>query len=103
MRVRRRVASPCASEAIVGRKLLFHQLKTEKGWPFSRQYTDELVKAGKIPPPEKRPGAKTGSRNFWDEDIWDRFHDAFVSTRPRPIWLELTAALVDALSTTSID
>jgi hypothetical protein len=53
----------------MGRKLTF--LKTEKGWPYSRQHTSRLVKNGKVPPPEKAyPG---GLVNIWDEDVFDAF------------------------------
>jgi hypothetical protein len=61
----------------MGRKLTFKQLKSEKGWPFCRQYTHELVKDGKIPPPEKAyPDAPPGALNVWDEDTWDQFQAA---------------------------
>ena len=59
-----------------------------------------MVKDGKAPPPKKRPG---GNTNLWDEDEWIAFYDTFTSIYPQPASFDLTAALVDALSTTSID
>ena len=84
----------------MGRLLTFHQLRTEKGWPHSRQHTERLAKAGKIPPPKKRPGG--GLLNLWDEDAWDAFIGTFVSVLPPPVCLTLTKALVDALSANSV-
>ena len=40
---------------------------------------------------------------MWDEDEWDAFQDTFVRTLPPPVQFALTAALIKALSTTSID
>ena len=85
----------------MGRLLTFRQLGTVKGWPYSRQYTDKLVKAGKVPPPKKRPGG--GTLNLWDEDEWDAYYGTFVSVLPLPVCLALTEPLVDALSTDSIE
>ena len=88
----------------MGRLLTFRQLQTEKGWPHSRQWTGELVKQRKIPAPKKRPSSGTNQvRNVWDEDEWDAFQDTFVRTLPPPVQFALTAALIKALSTTSID
>lgn len=84
----------------MGRLLTFRQLRTEKGWPHSRQWTGKLVKERKIPAPKKRPG---GSINVWDETEWDNFQDTFVRALPQAIQFALTTALVEALSTTSID
>jgi len=84
----------------VGRLLTFRQLRTEKGWPHSRQWTGKLVKERKIPAPRKRPG---GSINVWDETEWDAFQHSFVSAFPLPIQLALTAALIEALASASID
>ena len=85
----------------MGRQLTFRQLGTIKGWPHSRQWTDKLVKAKKVPPPKKRPGG--GAINVWDETEWDIYQGTFVSAFAPPAFLALTAALIDALSTTSID
>jgi hypothetical protein len=84
----------------MGRLLTFRQLRTEKGWPHSRQWTGKLVKEKKIPAPKKRPG---GSVNVWDETEWNDFQDTFVRALPQPVQLALTAALTEALSATSID
>jgi hypothetical protein len=84
----------------VGRLLTFRQLRAEKGWPHSRQWTGKLVKERKIPAPKKRPG---GSINVWDETEWDNFQNTFVRALPQSIQFALNAALVEALSTTSID
>jgi len=77
------------------RLLTFRELKAEKGWPHSRQYTAKLVKDGKIPAPKKRPGG--GSVNLWAEDEWDEYYSTFTTD------LTLTAMLIDALSANSID
>lgn len=61
----------------MGRKLTFKDLQTKKGWPYSRQHTHELVKEGKCPAPEKRPGG--GLLNLWDESEWDAY---YASWRP---------------------
>jgi hypothetical protein len=53
----------------MGRKLTFPQLKSEKGWPYSRQHTHRLVTAGRFPPPDKLYDG--GLLNVWDEDIVD--------------------------------
>jgi hypothetical protein len=66
----------------VARFLTFQQLRSEKGWPHSRQHTHRLAKAGKIPAPRKRPDG--GSRNLWIESEWDAFCDTFVSAHPAP-------------------
>ena len=83
----------------MGRLLTFRQLRTEKGWPHSRQWTGKLVKERKIPAPKKRP---CGSINVWDETEWDNFQNTFVRALPQAIQFALTTALVEALSTTSI-
>ena len=82
------------------RWLTFRQLK-ERGWPHSRQWTDKLVRARKIPGPKKRPGG--GTLNLWDEDEWSAFTATFVSTHPAPASITLTDCLVDALSTDSVE
>jgi len=87
----------------MGRRLTFRQLQAEKGWPHSRQWTSKLAKKGKIPPPEKRPGAGPQATNTWDEDVWDAFTGTFVSAHPQPVGPELTQVLAQALASTSID
>jgi len=77
------------------RLLTFRELKAEKGWPHSRQYTAKLVKDGKIPAPKKRPGG--GSINLWDEGEWDEYQSTFASD------LTLTAILIDVLAANSVD
>ena len=55
----------------MARKLIFPQLKSEKGWPYCRQHTHRLVQAKQFPAPEKLyPG---GLVNVWDEDVVDAF------------------------------
>jgi hypothetical protein len=45
----------------------FKTLKSERGWPYSRQHTQWLIKAKRFPAPRKAPG---GVLNIWtDEDI----------------------------------
>jgi predicted DNA-binding transcriptional regulator AlpA len=53
----------------MGRKLTFPQLKTEKGWPYSRQHTHKLVAAGRFPRPDKL--YEGGLLNVWDEEVVD--------------------------------
>jgi hypothetical protein len=56
-------------EASMGRKLTFPDLKVQKGWPYSRQHTHTLVKAGRFPHPDKL--YQGGLVNVWDEDVID--------------------------------
>ena len=49
----------------------FLELKQERGWPYSRQHTDRLIKAGRFPRPKKAPG---GSLNIWTSDQIDTYY-----------------------------
>ncbi len=49
----------------------FETLKSERGWPYSRQHTHRLIKDGRFPPPKKAPG---GVLNIWSEDQIDRYY-----------------------------
>jgi len=52
------------------RALTFRQLQAQ-GWPYTRQHTHRLVKAGKLPPPFK---AYDGGRlNLYSENAMDTF------------------------------
>jgi hypothetical protein len=62
----------------MARKLVFPELKTKKGWPYSRQHTHKLVRAGRFPAPDKLYDG--GLINVWDEDVIDA-HLASTSTR----------------------
>jgi predicted DNA-binding transcriptional regulator AlpA len=53
------------------RILTFRELKPRKGWPYSRQHTHRLIRAGRFPRPRKLPGG--GLLNIWDEDVIDAF------------------------------
>jgi predicted DNA-binding transcriptional regulator AlpA len=53
------------------RILTFRELKPRKGWPYSRQHTHRLIRAGRFPRPRKLPGG--GLFNIWDEDVIDAF------------------------------
>lgn len=53
----------------MGRKLTFPELKTKKGWPYSRAHTHRLVASGRFPAPDKL--YEGGQTNVWDEDIID--------------------------------
>ena len=64
-----------------GPKLTFRDLKTKKGWPYSRQHTHKLVKAGRFPTPDKL--YEGGLLNVWDEDKIDT-HLAAVTDRENP-------------------
>jgi hypothetical protein len=68
-------------EASMGRKLTFPDLKTTKGWPYSRQHTHKLVKAGRFPAPDKL--YEGGLLNVWDEDMIDA-HLAALTDRETP-------------------
>src|SRR5262245_46114860 len=81
----------------MARLLTFQQLRAEKGWPHSRQYTTKLVRERKIPSPKKRPG---GRRNLWDEGEWDSYVRSFPKAT---VGLELTTLLVDVLTATDSD
>jgi len=50
--------------------LTFRDLKTKKGWPFSRQHTDKLRRAGRFIQPTKAPG---GNINLYSEAEYDAF------------------------------
>ncbi len=58
----------------------FKTLKSERGWPYSRQHTHRLIKAGRFPPPKKAPG---GALNIWTEDQIDHYY-ASVLTSGKP-------------------
>jgi predicted DNA-binding transcriptional regulator AlpA len=49
----------------------FKTLKSERGWPYSRQHTYRLIRAGRFPPPKKVPG---GGLNMWTEDQIDHYY-----------------------------
>jgi hypothetical protein len=89
------VAARIRGDLMSSRLLTFRELKAEKGWPHSRQYTAKLVKDGKIPAPRKRPGG--GAINVWIEREWDQFQSTFASDRT------LTAMLIDVLAANSVD
>jgi predicted DNA-binding transcriptional regulator AlpA len=57
-----------------GRALTLAQLRTEKGWTFSRQHTHRLVRAGSFPRPFK--AHPNGAVNFYDEAEFDAFQAA---------------------------
>ena len=52
------------------RLLIFEDLKTLKGIPFSRQHIHRLVKTGRFPKPFKASGGPFGV-NAWDESVID--------------------------------
>jgi predicted DNA-binding transcriptional regulator AlpA len=62
------------SDRKYGRALTLRQLREEKGWSFSRQHTDRLVRAGAFPKPFK--AHPRGAVNFWDEGEFDSFQAA---------------------------
>lgn len=55
----------------------FRSLKNERGWPYSRQHTQRLIKAGRFPKPKKAPG---GSFNIWTSEQIDEYYAALEST-----------------------
>ena len=55
----------------MSRMLTFKDLKDLKGWPYSRQHTHKLIRAGHFPSPEKL--YEGGHINVWSEDVVDAF------------------------------
>jgi hypothetical protein len=53
------------------RALTLKQLKAEKGWPYSRQHTNRLIKADKFLRPFK--GTAGGNLNLFWEDEYDAY------------------------------
>jgi predicted DNA-binding transcriptional regulator AlpA len=49
----------------------FKTLKIERGWPYSRQHTARLIKAGRFPEPKKAPG---GVLNIWTDEQIDAYY-----------------------------
>jgi hypothetical protein len=50
------------------KQLTYRQLK-ERGWPFSRQHTDRLIKEGKFLRPFK--AVEGGKTNLWGEEEYE--------------------------------
>lgn len=63
----------------MSKRLTYRQLVDQKGWPYTRQHTDRLVKAGKFPRPIK--AVEGGSKNLWDEAEYDALMAARVAAR----------------------
>ena len=59
----------------------FQTLKSECGWPYSRQHTDRLIKAGRFSKPKKAPG---GSLNIWTEDQIDNYYSSLSDQQNNP-------------------
>jgi predicted DNA-binding transcriptional regulator AlpA len=53
----------------MSRMLTFKDLRNLKGWPYSRQHTHKLIRAGHFPAPEKL--YEGGQINVWDEATVD--------------------------------
>jgi hypothetical protein len=49
----------------------FKTLKSERGWPYSRQHTQRLIKNGRFPRPRKAPG---GTLNIWTDEQIDAYY-----------------------------
>ena len=56
------------------RLLIFRELKTLKGIPYSRQHVNRLVKVGRFPRPFKPNGGPSGI-NAWDEAVIDQYQE----------------------------
>ena len=55
-----------------GKKIYsFKAMKAERGWPYSRQHTNRLVKAGRFAKPKKIPG---GNLNLWTDEQIDAYY-----------------------------
>jgi predicted DNA-binding transcriptional regulator AlpA len=74
------------------RILTFRELKPLKGWPYSRQHTHRLIRAGRFPAPRKI--YEGGQLNIWDEDVIDTYLAAVVARR-----MTVRAALAAARKT----
>jgi predicted DNA-binding transcriptional regulator AlpA len=55
----------------------YKTLKLERGWPYSRQHTHRLIKAGRFPKPKKAPG---GTLNIWTDEQIDNFYASLSGT-----------------------
>jgi hypothetical protein len=55
----------------------FQALKRERGWPYSRQHTVRLIKAGRFPRPKKAPG---GALNIWTSEQIDNYFASLAFT-----------------------
>jgi hypothetical protein len=64
------------------RALTLKQLKAEKGWPYSRQHTNRLIKADKFLRPFK--GTAGGNLNLFWEDEYDAWRSVLPNAKPRP-------------------
>jgi hypothetical protein len=58
--------------------LTFRDLKTKKGWPYSRQHTDSLVRDGLFIRPTKIPN---GNLNLYSEAEYDAFVEKRLAAR----------------------
>jgi predicted DNA-binding transcriptional regulator AlpA len=56
------------------RLLVFRELKTVKGIPYSRQHVYRLAKVGRFPRPFKPNGGSSGI-NAWDEAVIDQYQE----------------------------
>jgi hypothetical protein len=50
---------------------VYKTLKSERGWPYSRQHTHRLIKAGRFSRPKKAPG---GNLDIWTDDQIDDYY-----------------------------
>jgi hypothetical protein len=55
----------------------FKTLKSERGWPYSRQHTTRLVSLGRFPKPKKAPG---GALNIWTDEQIDSYYASLPSS-----------------------
>ena len=60
--------------------LTFQDLKERKGWPFTRQYTNRLIRKGQFPHPFRIAG---GRRVFWRESDIDAYFAERARETPR--------------------
>jgi prophage regulatory protein len=56
------------------RLLVFKELKTIKGIPYTRQHIHRLIKDGRFPKPFKPNGSSCGV-NAWDESVIDQHQE----------------------------
>jgi hypothetical protein len=59
----------------------YKALKIKWGWPYSRQHTHRLIKAGLFPPPMNAPGCKL---NLWSDKEIDEYFARFERERTAP-------------------
>jgi predicted DNA-binding transcriptional regulator AlpA len=66
------------------RLLVFNELKSKKGIPYTRQHIHRLIKIGRFPKPFKPNGGPFGI-NAWDETAIDEFQEHCKQRTAKPL------------------